>query len=72
MFLWQAIHAAMVAYGGQASTAQVTAWISQRYPGRWRDIPTAMRDLVTPRPASSQYARGRGFLVRVARGVYRI
>ena len=72
MLLRDAIHDAMVALGGQATTAQVGAWINQRYPGRWSDIPTAMRDLVTPRPSSSQYGAHRGFLVRVARGVYRL
>ena len=72
MLLRQAIHAAMVDLGGQASTEQVTAWINQRYPGRWRDVPTAMRDLIAPRPSSSQYGTNRGFLSRVSRGVYRI
>lgn len=72
MLLRQAIHGAMVALGGQTSAPQVTAWINQHHPGRWRDVPTAMRDLVTPRPSSSSYGTHRGFLTRVSRGVYRI
>jgi hypothetical protein len=69
MLLREAIRDAMIALGGQASVGQVAAWISHRHAGRWRDIATAMADLVAPRSRSSQYGVQRGFLVRVARGV---
>jgi hypothetical protein len=68
----EAIHQAMVALGGVATTAPVHDWIERNYPGRWIDISTPMRDLATPRLPSSSYAPGDLFLEKIGHGQYQL
>jgi hypothetical protein len=67
-----AIREAMLALGGEVSIRQVKDWIDTRYPGRWKDISTAIADLTYPGNQSSTYSMGQRFLVRTARGRYRL
>ena len=63
-----AIREAFEALGGDRSIAEITRWIDERYPGRWRDISTAMADLTFPGPRSSTFPPHRRVLERVGRG----
>jgi hypothetical protein len=68
----EAIGEAMNALGGEAAIRDVSAWISQRYPGRWKDVSTDMADLTYPGSPSSTYLSSQRFLERVAPGRYRL
>ena len=68
----EAIKEAMHALGGEAASKDVSAWITQRYPGRWKDVSTAMADLTYPGSPSSTYPESQRFLERVAPGRYRL
>jgi hypothetical protein len=68
----EAIREAMHALGGEAAIKEVSAWINQRYPGRWKDVSTAMADLAYPGSPSPTYPASQRFLERVAPGRYRL
>ena len=70
----EAIRQAMLALDGEATIAEMTAWIEVHYPRRWRKstISTEMADLTYPGSQSSEYPTSRRFLVRVGPGRYRL
>lgn len=68
----EAIWQAMTAFGGDQTISRVTSWIAERYPGRWKDVGTAMADLALPGNVSSHYASEQRFLERVDIGPYRV
>ena len=68
----EAIKEAMQALGGESTSREVSAWINDRYPGRWKDISTAMADLTYPGSPSSTYPVSQRFLERIAPGRYRL
>jgi hypothetical protein len=68
----QAILLAMRSLSGERQISEVREWIEARYPGRWRDVKTAMADLTFPGSRSSRHPAHARFLTRVSKGVYRL
>ena len=68
----EAIREAFDALGGERTPSEIKSWIERRYPGRWKDVSTAMADLTLPGTQSSGYKPEQRFLERVRPGVYRV
>lgn len=58
--------------GGPLAIRDVAAWIELHFPGRWKDVSTAMADLTVGGNTSSPYRDSDKCLIRVSRGVYRL
>lgn len=70
--LRDAIREAAHALGGEFTTTQLHDWIEVRYPLRWKDVSSHVRDLAVPRLPSSSFRDEDCFLRWVARGRYRL
>ncbi len=54
------------------TVGDVEKWIAEHYPGRWKDIATALADLTIDGNETSGYKESDKCLIRVSRGTYRL
>ncbi|MEH7346575.1 hypothetical protein V7122_22260 [Bacillus sp. JJ1532] len=71
----EAIILALVSLGEECSIQEIREWIEKRYPNTWKDVSTALADMVPVSfggNSSSTTQEEYRILERVSRGYYRL